>query len=174
MKNSSLWGGLLLHDFSLAWFVFELPLWKSSCLITLEIWSLVLNLVLLSSKSRLTKHWFHSFYVYLNRKLDRIGDSLPTKGLSSLVSLWIVQMAVRSMNWAVLQERNDSQIIFFTTFFDAFCNETNVWHIGKYEYIDTWILRIYRKNIDGYFYTNIGETKIIQNWWECLENSKEW
>ena len=85
MKNSSLWGGLLLHDFSLAWFVFELPLWKSSCLITLEIWSLVLNLVLLSSKSRLTKHWFHSFYVYLNRKLDRIGDSLPTKGLSSLV-----------------------------------------------------------------------------------------
>ena len=25
------------------------------------------------------------FYVYLNRNLDRIGDSLPTKGLSSLV-----------------------------------------------------------------------------------------
>ena len=37
-----------------------LPLWKSSCLITLEIWSLVLNLVLLSSKSRLTKRWFHN------------------------------------------------------------------------------------------------------------------
>ena len=37
-----------------------LPLWKSSCLITLEIWSLVLNLVLLSSKSILTKPWFHT------------------------------------------------------------------------------------------------------------------
>ena len=59
MKNSSLWGGLHLHDFSLAWFVFGLPLWKSYCLITLEIWSLVLNLVLLSSKSRLTKPWYH-------------------------------------------------------------------------------------------------------------------
>ena len=59
-KNSSLWGGLLLHDFSLAWFLFGLPLWKLSCLITLEIWSLVLNLVLLSSKSRLTKPWFHT------------------------------------------------------------------------------------------------------------------
>ena len=63
MKNSSLWGGLLLHDFSLAWFVFGLPLWKLSCLITLEIWSLVLNLVLLSSKSRLTKPWFHKYDV---------------------------------------------------------------------------------------------------------------
>ena len=68
MKNSSLWGGLLLHDFSLAWFVVELPLWKSSCLITLEIWSLVLNLVLLSLKSRLTKPWFHNIYwPYLDR-----------------------------------------------------------------------------------------------------------
>ena len=37
-----------------------LLLWKSSCLITLEIWSLVLNLILLSSKSRLTKPWFHT------------------------------------------------------------------------------------------------------------------
>ena len=44
----------LWHDLSL-W----LPLWKSYCLITLEIWSLVLNLILLSSKSRLTKPWFH-------------------------------------------------------------------------------------------------------------------
>ena len=47
-----------------------LPLWKSSCLITLEIWSLVLNLVLLSSKSRLTKPWFHThththIYIYI-------------------------------------------------------------------------------------------------------------
>ena len=46
------------HDLSL-W----LPLWKSSCLITLEIWSLVLNLVLLSSKSRLTKPWFHKNFI---------------------------------------------------------------------------------------------------------------
>ena len=60
LKNTSLWGGLLLHDFSLAWFVFGLPLWKLSCQITLEIWSLVLNLVLLSSKSWLTKPWFHN------------------------------------------------------------------------------------------------------------------
>ena len=44
-------------DLSLWW-----PLWKSSCLITLEIESLVLNLVLLSSKPRLTKPWFHTFY----------------------------------------------------------------------------------------------------------------
>ena len=51
--SSSSWF-LLWLDLSL-W----LPLWKSSCLITLEIWSLVLNLVFLSSKSRLTKPWFH-------------------------------------------------------------------------------------------------------------------
>lgn len=43
---------------------------------------------------------------------------------------------------------------------------TMVWNIGKYEYIDTWIWRIYRKyqrNIDGYFDKNIGKLKIIQN-----------
>ena len=52
--SSSSWF-LIWLDLSLS-----LPLWKSSCLITLEIWLLVLNLVLLSSKSRLTKPWFHS------------------------------------------------------------------------------------------------------------------
>ena len=42
--------------------------------------------------------------------------------------------------------------------------------------IDILVFGFYRYiiNINGYFYTNIGETKIIQNWWECLENSKEW
>ena len=60
MKNTSLWGGLLLHDSPWLDLSLWLPLWKSSCLITLEIWSLVLNLILLSSKSRLTKPWFHS------------------------------------------------------------------------------------------------------------------
>ena len=42
---------------------------------------------------------------------------------------------------------------------------TNILVLGFYEYIE---------NIGGYFSTNIGETKIIQNWWECLEKSKEW
>ena len=66
-----------LRRFSSSWFLLWLdlslwlPLWKSSCLITLEIWSLVLNLVLLSSKSRLTKPWFHIHNI----------KSLHTKGL---------------------------------------------------------------------------------------------
>ena len=54
------------YDFFLAWFVFGLPLWKSSCLITLEIWSLILNLVLLSSKSKLTKSWFYRTHLIWN------------------------------------------------------------------------------------------------------------
>ena len=66
-----LWSLDLAKHFSLKssssyWFPFDLtlslwlPLWKSSCLITLEIWSLVPNLVFLSSKSRLTKPCFHT------------------------------------------------------------------------------------------------------------------
>ena len=50
-----------------------LSLWKLSCLITLKIWSLVLNLVLLSSKSRLTKPWFHSFlYLFEVETVDHL------------------------------------------------------------------------------------------------------
>ena len=47
-----------------------------------------------------------------------------------------------------------------------------VWNIGKHEYIDIWILWIYRKyqrNINGYFDKNIGEVKIIQNWRKYLK-----
>ena len=61
-------------DFSL-W----LPLWKSSCLIILEIWSLVLNLVLLSSKSRLTKPWFHNLVdkTLEEEKLLKLRNQIP-------------------------------------------------------------------------------------------------
>ena len=69
-----LWSLSLEKYFSLRssfsyWFFYDLilslwlPLWQSSCLITLEIQSLVSNLILLSSKSRLTKPWFHTVFI---------------------------------------------------------------------------------------------------------------
>ena len=50
------------------------------------------------------------------------------------------------------------------------------WNINKHKYIDSWILRIFRKyhkNIDGYFDKNIDGTKIIQNSWECLKKTSK-
>ena len=50
------------------------------------------------------------------------------------------------------------------------------WNIGKYGYIGTWILRIYRKyrrNINGYFDKNIDRREIVQNSWKYLENLKK-
>ena len=47
-----------------------------------------------------------------------------------------------------------------------------VWNIGKYGYIGTWILRLYRKyrrNIGEYFDKNFSEVKIIQNSLKYLE-----
>ena len=41
---------------------------------------------------------------------------------------------------------------------------SNIWNIGKYRYISTWILEIYRKyriNIDEYFNKNIDPIKMI-------------
>ena len=86
---------------SSSWFLFGLiclPLWKSSCLITLEIWSLVLNLVLLSSKSKLTKHWFHrtcdtviqcTIVLGLSLKDTRLHpNTLPIRSLLG-VNFWV-------------------------------------------------------------------------------------
>ena len=47
-----------------------------------------------------------------------------------------------------------------------------VWNIGKYGYIGTWILRLYKKyrrNIGEYFDKNFSEVKIIQNSLKYLE-----
>ena len=57
-----------------------LSFWKSSCLITLEIKSLVLNLGLLSSKPRLTKSWFHNKVLFLINQ----GVMENMKGIDSL------------------------------------------------------------------------------------------
>ena len=51
-----------------------------------------------------------------------------------------------------------------------------VWNIGKYGYIGTWILWLYRKyrrNIGEYFDKNFGEVKIIQNSLKYLEKLKK-
>ena len=53
-----------------------------------------------------------------------------------------------------------------------------VWNIGKYGYIDTWILQIYRKyrrNIGGYFDKNINKTnysKFMEIFGETPKNDK--
>ena len=42
-------------------------------------------------------------------------------------------------------------------------------NIGFDEYIGTWILRIYRRYIDGYFYMNIDISEINKNTLQFIE-----
>ena len=43
-------------------------------------------------------------------------------------------------------------------------------NIGNHRYIDTSILRIYRRYFSGYLGKNIGRLKIVKNSWKCKEN----
>ena len=91
--SSSSWF-LIWLDLSLS-----LPLWKSSCLITLEIWLLVLNLVLLSSKSRLTKPWFHKdYWVNLHLFLFEVFlINIDNKRSRISIGIWVNQSLLTVM-----------------------------------------------------------------------------